>query len=104
MFWPFVPRPGSATPATATIWGRIGRRLARRPRLAWISVVELLAVLAAGLGQARFGFSQTQVFRTQPDFAVGQALLSAHYPGSASDPALVLTRPASVAAVSAAAA
>jgi putative drug exporter of the RND superfamily len=67
-------------------------------------VVALLAVLAAGLGLARFGLSQTQGFRTQPDFALGQAQLSAHYPGSASDPALVITRPASVAAVTAAAA
>jgi uncharacterized membrane protein YdfJ with MMPL/SSD domain len=61
-------------------------------------------VLAAGLGLARFGLSQTQGFRTQPDFALGQAQLSAHYPGSASDSALVITRPASVAAVTAAAA
>jgi putative drug exporter of the RND superfamily len=104
VFWPFVPRPTSARPATATVWGRIGRRLGRRPRLAWMPVVALLAVLAAGLGLARFGLSQTQGFRTQPDFALGQAQLSAHYPGSASDPALVITRPASVAAVTAAAA
>jgi len=104
VFWPFVPRPGTAAPAAETVWGRIGRRLAWRPRLAWMPVAALLAVLAIGLGQARFGLSQTQGFRTQPDFVVGQALLSAHYPGSASDPALALTRPASVAAVSAAAA
>jgi len=104
VFWPFVPRPGSAAPATDTVWGHIGRRLGRRPRLAWMPAAGLLAVLALGLGQARFGLSQTQVFRTQPDFAAGQALLSAHYPGSASDPALVLTRPAGVAAVSEAAA
>lgn len=103
VFWPFVPRPGSTAPATNTVWGRVGRRLGRRPRLAWMAVAGLLAVLALGLGQARFGLSQTQVFRTQPDFAVGQALLSAYYPGSASDPALVVTDPASVAAVSAAA-
>jgi RND superfamily putative drug exporter len=104
VFWPFVPRPGTAEPTAGGVWGRIGRRIAARPRLVWLPAAAALGLVAAiGLGQAKFGLSQTQVFRTAPDSTVGQLQLARHFQAGASDPAVVLTRPASIATVSAAA-
>jgi RND superfamily putative drug exporter len=106
IFWPFSPRPGTPAPADASLWGRAGRWIGRRPRPVWIGAVVVLAALAAlaaGLGQSRFGLSQTQNFRTTPDFAVGQALLGRHYPAGASDPTLIVVPAREAAAVSTAA-
>jgi RND superfamily putative drug exporter len=90
IFWPFSPRPSTRAPHAATVWGRIGEWIGRRPRPVWICAAAVLAVLALGLGQSRFGLSQTQDFRTTPDFAIGQALLAQHYPAGASDPTLIV--------------
>ena len=100
IFWPRSPRIGTQNAETAGLWGRIGRSIGRRPRLVWLGAVAVLAMLAAGLGQAKWGLSQTQVFRTTPDFAVGQALLSRHYPAGAADPTLVVVPSGQAAAVS----
>jgi RND superfamily putative drug exporter len=90
IFWPSTPRPGTQPKHTVGVWGRIGRWIGGRPRPVWIGAVVVLALLAAGLTQSRWGLSQTQVFRTTPDFAVGQALLGRHYPAGAADPTLVV--------------
>ena len=103
IFWPFSPRPGPQRRAADSLWGRVGRWIGRRPRPVWVGAVIVLATLAAGLGQSRFGLSTTQNFRTTPDFAVGQALLGRHYPAGASDPTVILASPREAAAVSTAA-
>lgn len=103
IFWPFSPRPGRGPQAGSGHWGRIGRWIGRRPRHVWAGAVVALALFAVGVGQTRFGLSQTQNFRTPPDFAVGQELLGRHYPAGASDPTLMVVRPTEAAAVSAAA-
>jgi RND superfamily putative drug exporter len=99
IFWPFSPRPGTTPRHAGGPWGRIARWIGRRPRPVWIGAVVALGLLAAGLGQSTFGLSQTQSFRTTPEFAVGQALLGRHYPAGASDPTLVLVPAAEAADV-----
>ena len=103
IFWPFSPRPSMQPAAAAGLWDGIGRWIGRRPRPVWIGAVALLTLLAAGLGETRFGLSQTQNFRTTPDFAVGQALLGRHYPAGASDQTLILVPTQEAPAVSSAA-
>jgi putative drug exporter of the RND superfamily len=78
VFWPFVPRPGSARPATATVWGRIGRRLGRRPRLAWMPVVG-----TAGRARRRIGPGPV---RFEPDTGVPHAAGLRVGPGAAERP------------------
>ncbi len=90
IFWPSTPRPGTVPSAARGPCGRIGQAIGRRPRPVWAGAALVLAVLAAGLAQSRFGLSQTQVFRTTPDFAVGQSMLARHYPAGVSDPALIV--------------
>ena len=101
IFWPLTPRVGTPPRADSSLWGRVARWIGRRPRPVWIGAVVLLVVLAAGLGQSKFGLSQTQTFRTTPEFAVGQALLGRHYPAGASDPAVIVVPAPEAAAVTA---
>ena len=103
IFWPLTPRAGTAPPADAGLWGRVAGWIGRQPRLVWIGAVAVLIVLAASIGQTRFGLSQTQTFRTTPAFAAGQTLLGRHYPAGASDPAAIVAPAEGAAAVSTAA-
>ncbi len=103
IFWPQSPCPGTQPAANSGLWGQIGRWIARRPRPVWIGAVVMLALLTAGLAQSKWGLSQTQVFRTTPDFAVGQALLGRHYPAGAADPTLIVVPTPEAAAASTAA-
>jgi RND superfamily putative drug exporter len=48
VFWPLRPTYGSDDHTETSIWGRIGRKIAIRPRLTWVTTTVLLGV--AGLG------------------------------------------------------
>ena len=48
LFWPFVPRPGSADTVETGPWHRIAERVARRPGLIGGISVLVLAILATG--------------------------------------------------------
>ena len=49
VFWPQRPDLGSAEPTTTGLWARVGRRIAPRPRLVWVTTAVVLGVLALGL-------------------------------------------------------
>ncbi|MGN6744092.1 MAG: MMPL family transporter [Amnibacterium sp.] len=91
LFWPFVPRAtADAHPAEQSVWGRIGRRVARRP---WaVAVVALLAIVALGSGLAgfRFGLSQTEQLLGNPESVQAQALLDRSFSAGTSAQTVVL--------------
>jgi uncharacterized membrane protein YdfJ with MMPL/SSD domain len=89
----------STHPEEASVWGRIGRRIQRRPRLVWTLTVLLLAVMAIGLVDTRTGLNQDQMFRGQPASVVGQRLLAASFPSGATAPVSVVARAAATPAV-----
>ncbi|HSO53969.1 MAG TPA: MMPL family transporter, partial [Actinomycetes bacterium] len=99
LFWPFVPHFGSTHPEQASMWGRIGLRIQRRPRLVWMVTVLVLMVMAAGLVDTRTGLNQDQAFRGQPDSVVGQRLLEASFPSGATAPISVVATAAAAPAV-----
>jgi RND superfamily putative drug exporter len=106
LFWPFVPRVGEgADPAEKGVWARIGRGVARRPRVVAALSLVVLAVLAAGIPGTRLGLSQAEQFRVEAESVDGLETLSRYFPAGSADPAVVLTGPAQadrvVAAVSA---
>ena len=35
IFWPVIPHFGSPDPTERGVWARMGRRIARRPRMIW---------------------------------------------------------------------
>jgi putative drug exporter of the RND superfamily len=89
LFWPFVPHYGSAHPEEESAWGRIGRRIERRPRLVWVVTALALCGLAVGLIDTHTGLDQDQQFRTKPQSVVGQRLLAESFPSGASSPTVV---------------
>jgi RND superfamily putative drug exporter len=94
LFWPFVPHYGSAHPEEDSAWGRIGRRIERRPRLVWVVTALALCGLAVGLIDTHTGLDQDQQFRTTPQAVVGQRLLAASFPSGAAAPTIVTANPA----------
>jgi RND superfamily putative drug exporter len=96
VFWPTRPAYGSAEPTTSGFWARTGRRIARRPRLVWVSTVVVLGAMAAGLaGLHASGLTTAQGFRGTPDSVAGQTVLDAHFPGGAGQPVQVFGNPGS---------
>jgi RND superfamily putative drug exporter len=102
LFWPFVPRVGDAA-REGKFWGRIGESVRRRPNLVGIGATLVLVLLALGAVGLQVGLSQNEQFRIQPESVIGQETLANSFPAGSSAPATVLTTPASVEAVTAAA-
>jgi putative drug exporter of the RND superfamily len=86
-FWPFVPRHGVVHDETATVWGRLGRRISRRPRAVWLTTVAVLAALWLGLATLDAGgLSNEENFRGTPESVAGQQALERHFPVGAATP------------------
>jgi len=93
VFWPQRPAYGSADHTEDSLWGRIGHRIARRPRLTWVTTSVLLA--AATLGMVTLdanGLTNAQSFTGTPDSVVGERVLAAHFPAGAGSPLVVVSR------------
>src|SRR5262247_3083845 len=104
IFWPYRPAYGSAEPTTRGLWARVGWAIAPRPRLVWITTVVILGVMALGVtGLKATGLTSAQSFRgTHPDSVTGEAVLAAHFPAGAGQPAIVIGSPAAAAQLRAA--
>ncbi|GIT80962.1 membrane protein [Leifsonia sp. LS1] len=86
------------------VWLRVGRVIARRPRVTWIVAFVLLAACALGLTQLKAnGVSQTDVVLSQSDAADGQKVLAEHFDAGSGSPVLIVTTEADADAVLAAA-
>ena len=90
LFWPFVPRLGEADPTLTGTWSRVGRRVARAPRLVMAGCIVLLAVLALGLIGVPSGLTQAQQFRNATPSSQAQALIAEHFPAGSSAPTYVI--------------
>ena len=90
LFWPFVPRFGSATHEAAGIWSGVGRWVARRPRPVWVGTAVVLAALGLGLITLDTTLPQDAQFRTEPEAIAGQRLLAESFPAGASAPTTVI--------------
>ena len=98
VFWPAKPAYGSPEPTTRGVWARIGRRIALRPRVVWITTAVLLGVMALGLtGLKASGLTNAESFRGHPDSVAGQTVLDQHFPAGAGQPVQVFGNAASAA-------
>ena len=89
VFWPRVPTPG---PVSRGRWGRVAARVVGRPVLTLVVGVGVLVGLSLSLlAYAPTGFNSQSIPATS-DSALGQALLTAHFPAAQSDPTNVLFR------------
>jgi len=91
VFWPARPKLGSAEPAAAGLWARLGNRIALRPRAVWAVTAVVLGVLALGLTQLNAsGLAAEDTFVTKPDSVVGQEVLGRHFPAGDGQPVVVI--------------
>ncbi len=98
LFWPFVPRVGDAM-REGKFWGRVGELVQRRPNVTGVAATAVLLVMALGGSGVSVGLSSAEQFRVKPEAVLGQQTLATAFPAGSSNPAAVLTDPASVAAV-----
>jgi RND superfamily putative drug exporter len=93
VFWPVKPAYGSAEPTASGVWARVGRTIARRPRVVWVATALVLAAMALGtLGLKASGLTNAESFRGRPDSVVGQSVLARHFPAGAGQPVVVIGR------------
>jgi RND superfamily putative drug exporter len=103
VFWPFVPRPGTAPDVRHGVFGRVAAGVMRRPAQVAAVGAALLVVLGFGLVGTQLGLDQTERFRTASESAAGLERLGAHFPPGMAQPLLVVTDPAHAGAVARAA-
>ncbi|MEU8073620.1 MMPL family transporter [Micromonospora sp. NPDC049151] len=102
LFWPFIPRVGSAA-REGRIWGRLGELVVRRPLPVAALAVLLLAGLALGGLGIRTGLSETEQFSEKPEAVAGAETLARAFPAGSTQPVAVITNPQAAPAVLAAA-
>ncbi|GAA2240315.1 efflux RND transporter permease subunit [Rarobacter faecitabidus] len=96
-FWPRVPRFAPTAIGEGDehlrrgLWVKVGRLVARRPRLTWagVTVVLLLGAVAA-TGFRASGVPQSELVLTASSARDGQAALGEHFAPGSGSPALVL--------------
>jgi putative drug exporter of the RND superfamily len=95
VFWPVRPTFGSAEPTSKGFWARVGRRVAVRPRVVWVSTALVLAVMAVGLTTLKAsGLTAAQSFAGhRPDSVVGQQVIDKNFPAGVGQPVIVVGNP-----------
>ncbi len=97
VFWPFVPRFGDPQPAEGGVWGRVGRRIARRPRTVWAVTTLVLAAFTVGLVQLDAdGLTDAEQFTTEQPSIVAEEKLAEYFPGGAGTPVQVVADAAGI--------
>ncbi|WP_432137543.1 MULTISPECIES: MMPL family transporter [unclassified Streptomyces] len=92
IFWPVVPHYGTPDPTERGLWARMGRRIARRPRLVWGVTAAALAALSLGLFQLRAeGIRNADAFTDKPDSIVGQEVSARYFPAGTGDPLVIVS-------------
>ena len=90
-FWPARPAFGSPDHTETGIWARIGRRVARGPRLTWVVTAGLLAIASLGLlSLDAHGLKNKDSFYGTPDSVVGETVLARHFPAGSGQPLVVI--------------
>ena len=102
LFWPFIPRAGSAEITTTGAWHRVADWVSGHAGRVAVASILALGILATGLIGIPVGLSLIDQFRVRADSVDGFTTLSAHFPGGLTDPTRVIARTADTEAVQAA--
>jgi len=102
LFWPFIPRAGSAEITTTGAWHRVADWVSGHAGRVAVASILALGILATGLIGIPVGLSLIDQFRVRADSVDGFTTLSAHFPGELTDPTRVIARTADTEAVQAA--
>jgi putative drug exporter of the RND superfamily len=89
-FWPSATRPGAGR---AGWWGPVCARIVRRPSATLIVGLVVFAALAvASAGYLAAGFGGAATAPAGSDSALGNALLTEHFPRTAANPTIIVMR------------
>ncbi|WP_030247021.1 MULTISPECIES: MMPL family transporter [unclassified Streptomyces] len=92
IFWPVIPHLGTPDPTERGVWARMGRRIARRPRVTWGVTAVVLAVCSLGLIQLRAeGIGNADAFTGKPDSITGQEVSARYFPAGSGDPLVIVS-------------
>ena len=93
IFWPRVPRVGDTVLVDSdSLWHRVGKAVARRPRTFVVGTVAGLAVLASGTLSITTGLDPADQFLQRPEAISAAERLGESFPAGTSDPVQVVTR------------
>ncbi|KQR08459.1 MMPL family transporter [Cellulomonas sp. Leaf334] len=92
IFWPRTPKLGDDEPSEHGFWARVGGRIERRPRATWIGTSAILAVACLGIVTLNAtGLTTEESFTGEQPSIEGEKVLSAHFPGGAGAPVVVIS-------------
>ena len=92
LFWPFIPRAGSAEITTTGAWHRVADWVSGHAGRVTVASILVLGSLATGLIGIPVGLSLIDQFRVRADSVTGFKTLSAHFPGGLTDPTRVIAQ------------
>jgi len=92
LFWPYVPRFGSASTTERGVWFRLGTVVSKKPVAVAIIGALLLGGLALGVPQIKVGLAQTERFTSVPEAVVGQNIIADAFSAGSGSPAIVITK------------
>jgi len=92
LFWPFIPRDGSAEITTTGAWHRVADWVSGHAGRVTVASILVLGILATGLIGIPVGLSLIDQFRVRADSVTGFKTLSAHFPGGLTDPTRVIAQ------------
>jgi RND superfamily putative drug exporter len=90
LFWPYIPRFGSADKIGKSPWGRLGRAVSKRPAIVALGGFLVLAGLASGMLFVQTGLSQNDRFIVKPESVQGQEVLAEAFSAGSTSPAVVV--------------
>jgi len=92
VFWPGRAAYGAPDRSGAGFWGRVGRAIARRPRVTWVATTLVLAAATLGVTQLdATGLRQSEQYYGEPEAVVGERVLAEHFPAGSGQPVDVVT-------------
>lgn len=91
VFWPRVPRHDQPENAQ-TVWGRVARLVARRPRTIVAASLALVAIASTGVFGIKLGLDTGEAFKVKPEAVSAAERLGQSFPAGTSDPVQILTK------------
>jgi RND superfamily putative drug exporter len=97
LFWPVRPRFGTPEPTATGVWARLGRAIAGRPRLVWVTTALILGVMSLGLFRLDAdGLSTADAFVDRPPSVAGEEALARHFDAGQGQPVTVIGKASAV--------
>ncbi|WP_433302154.1 MMPL family transporter [Actinoplanes sp. CA-030573] len=94
IFWPAIPRFGTAVAEKPGLWGRLGAAISRRRWVATLGSFGILGVLAIGLAGNTGALREQDQFLSAPESVTGFTVLRQHFPELGGQPMTIFMRPA----------